>query len=179
MGQYKCKNTTVSSIAETFGVTPDNVEALNELYNKLIDCVPYQYLAHIIRNLESYVRSKEKSPKFKILCLPMKGPTDTVKQLACARYKKGSSFTIVYDDRIDEKQKRIVIAHELGHLFLAVEAERGYEENHEPLSSVFGVISMLHKNEVAGSKIKVAEVDLIKEFSLFMNSQLGEFNVSN
>lgn len=51
---------------------------------------------------------------------------------------------------------------------------------HEPLSSLFGIIAMLHKFQMAHLKeYHRSEEDIIRDFKLLMNRQNGILNTSD
>ncbi|MGP1520513.1 MAG: ImmA/IrrE family metallo-endopeptidase [Treponema sp.] len=171
-----------------FNISQDNISSISDWYDKLIKNVPYQYLAHIMRTMEDYIRKNiPKAESFRITCMPTEESKDELKDLACATYQEGYSFDIVYDRNMSESRKRVCIAHELGHLWLVITTNKEYESNHEPLSSVFGLLIMLHKLDYKKqSKSSLShkqdvcdsEEELIREFLFIMNRNNGRYNTS-
>lgn len=179
--EFKCCEDTKHDICKTFSLKQESVDILTEDYKKLIQTIPYQYLAHIIRTMEVYIRNI--SPEwqfFRITCSPTNESNKFLKELACATYQKFDSFDIVYDKDMTSLQKRVCIAHELGHLFLVVMTNREYGDNHEPLSTVYGILTMLHKQQFQNKDKKHrSEQDVIADFSQMLNRLNGKPNISS
>jgi len=77
-------------------------------------------------------------------------------------------------------QKRVCIAHELGHLFLEVMPNREYGDAYEPLSTVYGILTMLHKQQFQNKDKKhKSEQDVIADFSQMFNRINGKPNISS
>lgn len=73
-------------------------------------------------------------------------------KLGTAFFKPWYAYDIRYDASLDPREKRVVIAHELGHLFWMVNAKlNSYDAGHEPVSSVLGVFTMMDKNRFYAS----------------------------
>lgn len=169
---------TKKKIKAALGVTQETVDDFERRYNKLLKDISYQYLAHIIRTLETYIRENKNMPFFRITCNPAK-PKDPAKGLSWGLYRPVYSYDISYDETASEVQTRVAIAHELGHLFCIVELKTTAEKSSEPLSSLFGIIAMLHKFQMLNKKEHhKSEADIIADFSLLMNREHGKVNVS-
>ena len=170
---------TKNKIIELFGIKESSINDYVELYNTITD-IPYQYLAHIIRTLETYIRQKDGFGYFRITCTPSKNMERSAENLAAGFYNEKRSYDIYYDECLPELQKRVVIAHELGHLFFIMEFKKDTTDMHEPLSSLFGIIAMLHKFQMANSKeYHSSEENIIRDFKLLMNRQSGILNTSD
>jgi Domain of unknown function (DUF955). len=168
-----------NKIEQFLGVSKQAIDEYVNRYNTVMD-IPYQYLAHIIRTLETYIRKKEGFGYFRITCTPTQDMSLIAKNLSAGFYNSKASYDIFYDECLPELQKRIAIAHELGHLFFILEFDKDETDTHEPLSSLFGVITMLHKFQMARSKeYHSSEEDIIRDFKLLMNRQNGIFNISD
>lgn len=169
---------TKRKIEKTLSVSAENIDKLEKLYNKILNGISYQYLAHIIRTLETYIRENKNMPFFRITCNPSK-PEEPAKGLAWGLYRPTYSYDISYDETANEVQARVAIAHELGHLFCIVELGTKAGTNSEPLSSLFGIIAMLHKFQMLNQKEHhKSESDIIADFSLLMNRDNGKLNIS-
>jgi hypothetical protein len=165
-------------IAEEFGVRKETVESINTIFNKLYSELKRQYLAHIIRSMESYIRKIANNPMFQINCFPLP-PESPNFNVGCAQYFPKRYFTIFYHPAMDDKQLRVCLAHELGHLFLlemmniASENIVTFEDNIEPLSSIFGILTILDKNdfykEAAALLNHESWQDVIRSFSHLNN----------
>ena len=175
------KELKIKFIAEKFKTNEKTVESLFSKYVALLPRMKEQYLAHVMRSLEAYLREKCNAPLFVITCKPS-SDNPAMKGGGCASYKKGQFFNIVYDSKLDAKQVRIVIAHELGHLFWIAIANKEYEENHEPLSSIFGIFTIFDKNDFYADKTVPFQhdswQDIVLDFSQLKNKIEGIENLS-
>lgn len=170
---------TKKEISCKFGIREDFIDKMMEDYDRLIQNIPYQYLAHIMRTMETYIRENiPDSEFFRITCNPTKTSNDKIKMQAMANYVKPDSFDIVYDKDMNDLQKRVCIAHELGHLFLVIMKDRAYDDKHEPLSTVYGILTMLHKQACKNKENHKSDKDVVLDFSLMFNRNNGEFNIS-
>lgn len=179
--EFKCSEDAKHHICKIFSLKKGFVDSLTDEYTNLIREIPYQYLAHIIRTMEVYIRNiSEDWQFFRITCSPTNESSDFLKELACATYQKFDSFDIVYDKDMTPLQKRVCIAHELGHLFLVVMTDRDYGDNHEPLSTLYGILTMLHKQQFQNKDKKhKSEQDVIADFSQMFNRINGKPNISS
>ncbi|GHU48930.1 hypothetical protein FACS1894200_06840 [Spirochaetia bacterium] len=141
-------------IADAFNVKRESVDSVYQLFLEIAGCIKYQYLAHIMRAMEVYFRDKTRNPLFVIICKPY--GKQVKNQMDCsANYYTGRRFVIFYNPAIDDRKRRVYIAHELGHLFLiamrdiATKDKRKdvYEGTTEPLSSIFGIFTISDKND--------------------------------
>ena len=144
MNTFKLDDKKIDYIAKTFDVSKESVEKVRSLYEDVSHNIKTQYLAHVIRTVEQNIRKVIKKQSFQINCIPLEGVD---MKFGTAKYYKEKAFMIYYDPSLDEKQLRIIIAHELGHLILAVSLKREYDAAIEPLSSIFGILTILEKNE--------------------------------
>lgn len=116
-------NDTKNKIIQLLDVKEEVIDEYIKRYNTVTD-IPYQYLAHIIRTLETYVRKKEGFGYFRITCTPTKDMARIAENLAAGFYDEKRSYDIYYDEYLPELQKRVAIAHELGHLFFIMEFDK-------------------------------------------------------
>jgi hypothetical protein len=108
--------------------------------------------------------------------------------IAGANYYKGRYFAIFYHPDTDEKQLRIMLAHELGHLFLVeLYNSRSYSQidEHtmiEPMSTILGILAILDKNDFYHNKTvpfkHKSPEDVLDDFALLKNRGEKRFNVS-
>lgn len=177
---FSCDQKTKKDVANLFDIKETSIDKMIEDYNRLIQNIPYQYLAHIIRTMEVYIRKNiPKSDFFRITCNPTKTSNDMIKGQAIAKYAKPYSFDIIYDKDMDDLQKRVCIAHELGHLFLVIMKDREYDDKHEPLSTVYGILTMLHKQDFKNKEKHKSDQAVLADFSLMFNKDNGKFNISS
>ena len=153
--QFSVDDEKFAFISREFNVDEKTVRTVYNIFRKVLNDVKYQYLAHIIRSMETYIRKKTNNPMFQINCQPLDLNNSTIFNIGCAQYFRGQYFTIFFDPRMDEKQLRVCLAHELGHLFIVEllneRLETGTkpftnETNTEPVSSIFGAFTILDKN---------------------------------
>ncbi len=150
--KFKVDDEKIEYIAAQFGVRQDTVKLINNIFNGIYTGLKRQYLAHIIRSMEHYIRENTNNPMFQINCFPLPKESPNL-NVGCAQYFPKRYFTIFYHPAMDDKQLRVCLAHELGHLFLieiintATEKTLSSEANTEPLSSIFGVLTILDKND--------------------------------
>lgn len=168
----------IELVHRTFGITTSQIKKFETQYKNLVEKIPYQYLAHIIRSLETYIRNKPKMKFFRIFCTPSK-VKGIDNGLAAGFYKENRYYNICYNENADELQVRVAIAHELGHLFYLIEYNKSMDETHEPMSSLFGTFVMIHKLKTSSKKKHHSEKDIVDDFSLLMNRENGKLNVSN
>jgi hypothetical protein len=152
MADYLITDTKLHYIAEQFHVKLESVRLVHKIFVDVISGVKNQYLAHIIRSMELYIRKKTSNPMFQINCFPI-NPESPVLSVGCAQYFPKRCFAIFFHPRMDDKQLRVCLAHELGHLFIIELLNEGaapqtYDPKTmtEPLSSIFGIFTIMDKN---------------------------------
>jgi hypothetical protein len=138
--------------------------------------------------MEDYLRGLPGNEMFRIICSPVEG-TGLPAGIASARYHKNRCFIIYYNPKTDKKQLRVMLAHELGHLFLVdifnAKLDKDYNEKTlmEPISMVFGVFTLLNNNDVYynnSAPFKHHSVEeVLSDFSLCLNRKYGKFNISS
>jgi hypothetical protein len=134
-------------------VTRDNVEQVHKEFVNLTTNIKGQYLAHITRVMENYFREMTGNPLFIIKYTPY--TVHSEKTDCGAAFHPGRRFVIFYPPDMPERDLRVRLAHELGHLFLLASLESGkkdkrlpvYEGTTEPLSSIFGIFAISDKND--------------------------------
>jgi hypothetical protein len=130
----------------------DTVERIHREFSKLTRTIKGQYLAHITRVMENYFRKETGNPLFIIKYTPYI-PQDDKTECSAAFYP-GRRFVIFYPSNMLERELRVRLAHELGHLFLLASLENKksdlnvptYKGTTEPLSSIFGIFTISDKN---------------------------------
>jgi len=148
----------LKQLANNFGITESSCKALFEIYEDSVSkSIKVQYLAHIIRSIESSMREMTRNKLFTIKCVPMSMPKNF--RNALGRYYSGLCFIIYFNENLQEHEKRNAIAHELGHLFWLEFANQQFKKNKqlrkmygeghnmEPLASLFGVFAIAAKNQ--------------------------------
>jgi hypothetical protein len=169
----------ISKISEQYGVSEKQVEELHSFFLNIKDKMKEQYLAHIIRTLEARLRKIPGNEMFQIACSPV---AENSKQLgiAGAHYYKGRYFSIFYHPETEEKQLRILLAHELGHLFLVeffnatLDAQKFDEKSEiEPMSTILGIFTILDKNEFYHNKTALFKHRSVEEVLQDFNLLVG------
>lgn len=158
-------------IASKFNVKIDSVEKIKDVYDKISTGIKYQYLAHSIRTIEQAIRQKINSPLFQIQCVPIPNFP-----FASAQYFENKCYIIYFNSNADERQIRTFIAHELGHLFIEILANKDVNNSiSEPLSSIFGTLLMLDKNNFYSEKVKDFVYsdwkEIIEDFNLLVKNK--------
>lgn len=181
MTQFEMDSGKIKYIADKFNLNSADLLLLHNKYCELQQKNKKQYLAHIMRSLEEYIRETCNAPFFRISCKPSSN-NPNLKGTGCASYNKNISFVILYDSSLSPKDARVVIAHELGHLFWITLTNRKYSEAHEPLSSVFGIFTIMDKNDFYSDKTKTYQHDswqsIVSDFSSLKNKAEGKYNIS-
>jgi hypothetical protein len=154
MAEFSVNDEKIAHISDQFHVNKSHVDLIHKIFSEVIGGVKNQYLAHIIRCMESYIRKQTKNPMFQINTFPI-APDSPVFNVGCAQYYPKRYFAIFFHPRMDERQLRACLAHELGHLFIIeLLNERKPEDSEpldktaltEPLSSIFGIFTIMDKN---------------------------------
>jgi hypothetical protein len=154
---FSITDSLLAEIASCFNIPKDLVSNIHTLHKDIVNGMKQQYLAHVIRTIEDRLRSLPGNEMFRIICSPVKG-SEMSTGIASARYYKNRYFAIYYHPKTEEKQLRVMLAHELGHLFLVemfnASLKKDYDENTlmEPVPTVFGVFTILDKNDFYYSK---------------------------
>jgi Zn-dependent peptidase ImmA (M78 family) len=151
--EFVITNEKLELITKEFGITEKSALDLFHEFDKLRKQIKDHYLAHISRVLETFFKEKTGNREFFIECKPFRINTPGQRG-AVSYYSRLHKFTINYDSSLSERERRINIAHELGHLYLFALycAEKGidnsykYERTTEPLSSIFGLFIISDKN---------------------------------
>lgn len=177
--QVKIRAEIETLISNEFSASSTAIKACAESYNKILSKSPYEYLAHLIRTMEIFVRNQKSKDYFRITVTPNDSSTG-IADLAWAAYSGDwYSFDIYYDEKLDPVQKRVAIAHELGHLFYDVISENPNQPDRETLSTLFGIAAMLHKYQCKSDvPLYSSEEDLIAKFKLLQNRATGTINTS-
>jgi len=151
--EFVITNERLTQIAEEFRVKQESVEKLHKEFEKLKTQIKDHYLAHISRVMEVYFKETTGNREFFIECKPFRINAPGQRG-AVSIYYRFQRFSIKYDSTLSERERRINIAHELGHLYLLARyyAETGkdnepkLENTTEPLSSIFGLFTISDKN---------------------------------
>ena len=188
MPDFTITDEIISKIAKQYSVKKERIEVVREFYKKFSGSMKQQYLAHVIRTMEDRLRVVTGNEMFRIICSPVAASSPEL-GLAKSQYYPGRFFAIYYHPSTNEKQLRVLIAHELGHLFLVElansipdtrECNEGTET--EPLSSILGIFIIMDKNEFYHNKTvpykHTSPDEVLKDFSLMEKRSKNIFNVS-
>ncbi|MDR0639009.1 MAG: hypothetical protein LBG27_08960 [Spirochaetaceae bacterium] len=159
MVDFSVSEETIAKISEQFSVSQKTVTALYAFFNDITKDIKGQYLAHIIRTTEEKLRLFPGNEMFQIICSAVDAQGKRF-GIASVHYYKGRYSSIFYHPQTNDKQLRIMLAHELGYLFLIAylnEIQKTTEYNEEsatePLSTILGVFTILDKNDFYHNKI--------------------------
>lgn len=183
---FKLDDEKIFFISKSFNISEKIVKKLYDVYKQIQGNINEQYLAHIIRTMEKQLREITGNALFQITVDKMTEPSTA--GAGCAAYVKGCYFSICYDPNMEEKQLRVCIAHELGHLYLIEYLNnKGFDFDEksliEPLSSIFGVFAMMDKNDfyhnIQDKKLMHSSCKaLIDDFTLMSNRDKAIINMS-
>ncbi len=179
MGKFKFTENVKKEICAKINVSERSVDVIRKLYDDFSEKMKSQYLAHLIRTVEEKLREKPEYAKFIIQCKPFAFDNDKIEKYGSAQYFEEEQFyCIFYSSRLDEKLIRVIIAHELGHLILETYRDQiGSDGTTEPLSSIFGILAILGKNEFYSDEtnhfLHENYQEIINDFS-----NIGKFGLS-
>jgi hypothetical protein len=152
VSEFSVTDEKLAHISTQFQVEECQVKLAYKIFSAVIGGVKNQYLAHIICCMESYIRKKTGNPMFQINLFPIE-PDSPVLGVGCAQYFPKRYFSIFFHPNMDEKQLRVCLAHELGHLFIIELLNEGdglksFDKTTvtEPISSIFGIFTIMDKN---------------------------------
>jgi len=165
-------------IAEDLKAEESLVKELLPIFNEFYEIVRLQHLAHLMRAMELYVRKKTNNRAFKIVWKKMPDDYKT-SSLSAVGLKWDDRYGIVTPAKLDNKddlrQLRVYVAHELGHLFYAVQHsdKEKDDKTHQKMANIFGVFAMLERNdfyiEKAPNIPHTSWREVIRDFSSFCN----------
>lgn len=191
MPNFEITDEIISKIAEQYNVGKQTVEQMNEIHKKFALDMKLQYLAHIIRTMEEQLRYVSGNEFFRIVCSPVQKNYTEFKEYGIARshYFKNRYFTIYYHPETDERELRLLLAHELGHLFLvelanSIIPEKQFDEktSMEPLATIWGIFTIFDKNEFYHNKTipyrHASSEAILNDFKLIYNQKMNKFNLS-
>jgi hypothetical protein len=153
--EFEITDEKLKAISQRFNVNEGTVRLVHGIFLKVIGGVKNQYLAHIIRCMEAYIRKETNNPFFQINCFPL-DPNSPMLNVGCAQYFPKQFFTVFFHPNMEEKQLRVCLAHELGHLFIIELVNENKNDGEtllsastltEPLSSIFGIFTITDKND--------------------------------
>lgn len=187
MPDFTITDEIVTKIAKQYNTTKEQVEGWQRFYEVFAVDMRQQYLAHMIRTMEERLRRISGNEMFRIVCSPVDADSKKL-GIARAQYYKNRYFAIYYHPRTDEKQLRILLAHELGHLFIiemlnsTLDMQYNESTQIEPTATIFGIFAIFDKNEfyhnkTAPFKHKTPE-DILDGFSLLHNRDNDVLNTS-
>jgi Zn-dependent peptidase ImmA (M78 family) len=187
MPDFTVTDEIINKISSRFEARKEIIEGLRTFYDVFAKDMKRQYLAHIIRTMEERLRQVSGNEMFRIVCSPV---DETSKELgvASAHYYKNRYFAIFYHPRTNEKQLRVMLAHELGHLFLIEMLNTKFDLQCdektliEPMSTILGILAIFDKNEFYYNKTSpfkhTSPDEVLRDFSLLKNREKNKLNVS-
>lgn len=125
-------------------------EAIIEICNKTIsgigEILDKQYFAHTIRAMEEFVINSKKAVRsFFIRCVEDDAYVHPSYLLNPGPDGKIKNFYIHYSSSLSDKEKRMAIAHELGHLYINVTSrlDKSSDEQIKALEKIVNIIGLL------------------------------------
>lgn len=188
MSDFDVTDSLLEKIASRFKISTEQVSSIHNIYKNIVKGMKRHYLAHVIRTMEDFLRNQPGNEMFRIICSPV-AESEKSLGIASAHYYKHRYFAIYYHPQTDEKQLRVMLAHELGHLFLVDMlndiADQHFDEKTmlEPMSTIFGVFTILDKNDFYHNKTAPfkhkSPDEILDDFSLLLNKDAGKLNISS
>lgn len=187
MPDFTITDEIIAKIVKQYNMPRERVKNLQDFYNQFASGMKHQYLAHVIRTMEERLRVVFGNPMFRIVCSPIDSSSKEL-GIARAQYYKNMYFAIYYHPNTEEKQLRVLLAHELGHLFLVEMLNSTFNEQYdetayvEPSSTVLGIFTIFDKNDfyynkTAPFKHKSPD-EILDDFYLLHNRNKGKLNLS-
>jgi hypothetical protein len=102
MPEFSIDDEKIAHISDQFHVNKSRVELVYKIFSEVIGGVKNQYLAHIIRCMESYIRKETKNPMFQINTFPIASDSQVL-NVGCAQYFPKRYFSIFFHPRMDKK----------------------------------------------------------------------------
>lgn len=189
MPEFKITDDIITKISNTFCISKEKVAAFHRVYEDVIsNSMKRHYLAHVIRAMEEYLRNMPGNEMFRIICSPVAEDSKNI-GIARSHYHRKRFFAIYYHPKINEKQLRIMLAHELGHLFLVELANSSFSDAKydekteiEPISTILGIFTILDKNDFCYNKTAPFKHntpdEVIDDFKLLKNRDSRIYNIS-
>jgi hypothetical protein len=190
MSDFTITDEIIAKIAKQYHVPEGHVRDWQRFYRSFTDDIKRQYLAHIIRTMEERLRRISGNEMFRIICSPVDADAKEL-GIARAKYYKNRYFAVFYHPRTNEKQLRVLLAHELGHLFLiemlnsTLDGEaKPYDETMEiePAATIFGIFAIFDKNDFYHNKtmpfMHRSSEEILNDFSLLTNRDNDILNIS-
>ncbi len=172
-------------MAECFNIETESIKILIDDFNKNIkEKISLEFLSHMVSALEKMAREVTGTDLFVIELKPHPEKKKEFSNIFSSKYSPKRFFTIYYPEDMEPKQKRVGIAHELGHLYLLLLLEHSDIINgDEALCSIFSIITIadrcqFYKKE-SKKYIHSSIQSIIKDMSLLHNTKQGKYNISN
>jgi len=139
----------ISKIAEEFNVKRESVELLHKEFRVIEAEIKKQRLAHLTRVLESYCKKITGNQKFFIEYVPYKVRTPRMRgAMSTIFHQSFNKFTIYYDDTLPQRNIRVNIAHELGHLYLNARYYSSGSGSQDAIKGLFYALFWLRRESV-------------------------------
>jgi len=145
MNDFQITKDKLPVIASELGTSLGSVESFYSKFDEFYKEVLNQHLASVMRALELYVRKKHNKPSFTVDWVhSATSPSATV-----GLHWTWGYFIVIPSSVTDVHQIRNIVAHELGHLFYAIEYPENinYKALNQIMANVFGVFTMLRRSE--------------------------------
>lgn len=187
-------------LRDTFKVSKEDIDAMLCFFrDKLKPEIKYRYLSHLVSTLEDMINTQEKrrileevakakeleetketqsalqtleeaisSKHYRLFVITLV-PTTKTRKNATTRIIESNAL-IYYNSNLPEKDKRLLIAHELGHI---VEHFIFKKDGSEGIASLFAYIAMLDKNnfykDECSNYVFKSDVTIFNELTKVLN----------
>jgi len=183
MTDFKITEDKISVIANELGVDPNSVAAFLPIFKEFYNEVRNQHLASVMRALELYVRRKHNKASFTVNWVFMPQGAVNTKYTVGLHWPWGYFIVIPFEYN-EIHQIRTLVAHELGHLFYAIEHPGNVQDKklNQKMANVFGVFTMLERNEFYKEKapkmMRSTWIQVVNDFKQLDNRESGKVGVS-
>lgn len=182
MATFKLDTEIENKVKSAFQVNKQDINSLMKLFNSVLKPrIKSRYLSHLVGTIEDIISEKIKNEVIKTIEAQKQIASDDEKQVlinietvitskryrhfaitlipmsktskkASVRIVKGNAL-IYYLENLEEKQKRILIAHELGHIAGRYLFDKT-ESRNEQFANLFAFLAMLDKNNFYKNECK-------------------------
>lgn len=144
---------------------------INDFNNILQPVIEKNYLSHLISAIENIINDKIKeklklriekeeeeskikellrlieAKYFRLFPILLKPFPNVTKKNALSFDIKTGGAIILYNNTLEDKQKRLLIAHELGHLYMKYVSTKKTEKELEKVVTAFSILAILDKDD--------------------------------
>lgn len=151
---------------------------INDFNNILQPVIEKNYLSHLISAIENIINDKIKeklklriekeeeeskikellrlieAKYFRLFPILLKPFPNVTKKNALSFDIKTGGAIILYNNTLEDKQKRLLIAHELGHLYIKYVSDKNTKKELEKIVTAFSILAILDKDDFYRNRSK-------------------------